>query len=233
MQAVILAAGKGTRMGIKDVPKCLLKIGNKTIIEHQIDYLRNIGCKKILVVTGYNSNKIKNTLGNSAEYIFNKNFENSNNMYSLWEAQNFIDDEFICIYGDLFFHRKILEKCVLSEDNIVLAVERNLRTETMKVKIENGKIAQVNKEIDSKNADGNFIGMAKFSKNSKKFLFQSIKELMKKGNEDAYYTLAIENLIKQEKIVNFIETEGLPWLDIDTNEEFDNARKINKEFGDW
>ena len=233
MQAVILAAGKGTRMGIKDVPKCLLKIGNKTIIEHQIDYLRNIGCKKILVVTGYNSNKIKNTLGNSAEYIFNKNFENSNNMYSLWEAQNFIDDEFICIYGDLFFHKKILEKCVLSEGNIVLAVERNLRTETMKVKIENGKIAQVNKEIDSKNADGNFIGMAKFSKNSKKYLFQSIKELMKKGNEDAYYTLAIENLIKQEKIVNFIETEGLPWLDIDTNEEFDNARKINKEFGDW
>ena len=46
MQAVILAAGKGTRMGIKDAPKCLLKIGNKTIIEHQIDYLRNIGCKK-------------------------------------------------------------------------------------------------------------------------------------------------------------------------------------------
>ncbi len=38
MQAVILAAGKGTRMGIKDTPKCLLKIGNKTIIEHQIDY---------------------------------------------------------------------------------------------------------------------------------------------------------------------------------------------------
>ena len=75
MQAVILAAGKGTRMGIKDAPKCLLKIGNKSIIEHQVNYLRNIGCKKILVVTGYNSNKIKNTLGNSVEYIFNKNFK--------------------------------------------------------------------------------------------------------------------------------------------------------------
>ena len=75
MQAVILAAGKGTRMGIKDTPKCLLKIGNKSIIEHQVNYLRNIGCKKILVVTGYNSNKIKNTLGNSVEYIFNKNFK--------------------------------------------------------------------------------------------------------------------------------------------------------------
>ena len=197
MQAVILAAGKGTRMGIKDTPKCLLKIGNKTIIEHQIDYLRNIGCKKILVVTGYNSNKIKNTLGNSAEYVLNKNFETSNNMYSLWEAQNFIVDEFVCVYGDLFFHKKILEKCVLSEGDIVLAVERNLRAETMKVKIENNKVIQVNKEIDR------------------------------------YYSLAIENLIKQEKIVNFIETDGLPWSDIDTKEEFDEVKKINKEFGDW
>ncbi len=75
--------------------------------------------------------------------------------------------------------------------------------------------------------------MAKFSKNSKKHLFQSIKELMEKGNEDAYYSLAIENLIKQEKIVNFIETDGLPWSDIDTKEEFDDVKKINKEFGGW
>ena len=233
MQAVILAAGKGTRMGIKDAPKCLLKIGNKSIIEHQVNYLRNIGCKKILVVTGYNSNKIKNTLGNSIEYIFNKNFENSNNMYSLWKARDFIDDEFICIYGDLFFHNKILEKCVASDGDMVLVVERNLRDETMRVKIENKKIVQVNKKIDSKNTDGNFIGMAKFSKNSKNHLFQTIKELMGKGNEDAYYTLAIENLIKQGKMVSFIETEDLPWIDIDTKDDFDYVKKINKEFGGW
>ena len=199
MQAVILAAGKGTRMGIKDTPKCLLKIGNKTIIEHQIDYLRNIGCKKILVVTGYNSNKIKNTLGNSAEYVLNKNFETSNNMYSLWEAQNFIVDEFVCVYGDLFFHKKILEKCVLSEGDIVLAVERNLRAETMKVKIENNKIIQVNKEIDSKNADGNFIGMAKFSKSLAKILFNEISILVKEKNVDAQYPLAIEKMIEYLK----------------------------------
>ena len=233
MQAVILAAGRGTRMGMKDAPKCLLKIGKKSIIEHQVDYLRNLDCKKILVVTGYNSNKIKNTLGNSVEYIFNKNFEKSNNMYSLWEARDFVNDEFICIYGDLFFHKKILEKCAMSNSDMVLVVERNLRDETMKVKIENEKIVQVNKKIDSKNTDGNFIGMGKFSKNSKNHLFQTIKELMEKGNEDAYYTLAIENLIKQGKTVHFVETGGLPWMDIDTKKELEDVRKINKEFGDW
>ena len=56
---------------------------------------------------------------------------------------------------------------------------------------------------------------------------------MGKGNEDAYYTLAIENLIKQGKMVSFIETEDLPWIDIDTKDDFDYVKKINKEFGGW
>ena len=51
MQAVILAAGKGTRMGIKDTPKCLLKIGNKSVIEYQVTYLKNLGCKKIFKIS--------------------------------------------------------------------------------------------------------------------------------------------------------------------------------------
>ena len=59
MQALILAAGMGTRIDIKDTPKCLLKIRNTSIIEYQINCLKQIGCDKILVVTGYNSNKIK------------------------------------------------------------------------------------------------------------------------------------------------------------------------------
>ena len=233
MQALILAAGMGTRIDIKDTPKCLLKIRNTSIIEYQINCLKQIGCDKILVVTGYNSNKIKEVLGNSVEYIFNKNFGNSNNLYSLWEARDFIEDEFICIYSDLLFHKKILEKCGTSNKEITLAVERNLRNETMRIKIENEKIIQVNKNIDSKDTHGNFIGMAKFSKSAKNDLFQIIKGLIEKGNKEAYYTLAIENMIKLGKIINFIETDGLPWMDVDTKEEMETAKKIfDKEFGE-
>ena len=74
MQALILAAGKGTRIQTNDIPKCLLTVGDTNIIKYQINCLREIGCQKIMVVTGYNSNKIKEKLGTSVEYIFNKNF---------------------------------------------------------------------------------------------------------------------------------------------------------------
>ena len=230
MQALILAAGKGTRMGMKDAPKCLLKIGNTSIIEFQINCFRNIGCDRILVVTGHNSNKIMKKLGSSVEYIFNKNFEHSNNLYSLGEALRVIDDEFICVYGDLLFHKKILEKCNASTKEITLVVERNIRDETMRVKIENQKIVQVNKNIDNKNSDGNFIGMAKFSKNIKDSLYKNIKELIRKGNHDAYYTLALENMIGHGQPIHFIETSGYSWMDIDTEAELEEARKIKQNF---
>ena len=135
MQAVILAAGKGTRMGIKDAPKCLLKIGNKSIIEHQVNYLRNIGCKKILVVTGYNSNKIKNTLGNSAEYIFNKNFENSNNMYSLWlcrDTISFSKHTFIS-NADVVFDKTIVKRIVDNLGDYIVCDKGLYNDESMKI----------------------------------------------------------------------------------------------------
>ena len=130
----------------------------------------------------------------------------------------------------LLFHKKILEKCNASTKEITLVVERNLRDETMRVKIENQKIVQVNKNIDNKNSDGNFIGMAKFSKNIKDSLYQNIKELIKNGNHDAYYTLALESMIKHGQPIHFIETDGHPWMDIDTKEELEEAKKIEREF---
>ena len=97
-------------------------------------------------------------------------------------------------------------------------------------KIENQKIVQVNKNIENKNSDGNFIGMAKFSKNIKDSLYQNIKELIKNGNHDAYYTLALESMIKHGQPIHFIETDGHPWMDIDTKEELEEAKKIEREF---
>ena len=82
--------------------------------------------------------------------------------------------------------------------------------------------------------ESNGVGLAapQINKSIRIFLIDTTP-LMEKGNEDAYYTLAIENLIKQGKTVHFVETGGLPWMDIDTKKELEDVRKINKEFGDW
>ena len=61
MKAIILAAGRGSRMGSKtqNSPKCFIKIFNKKLIEHQIDNLKNNGIIDIAIVTGYKSEFLK------------------------------------------------------------------------------------------------------------------------------------------------------------------------------
>tara|TARA_Y100000310_G_scaffold345718_1_gene468780 strand:- start:16499 stop:17200 length:702 start_codon:yes stop_codon:yes gene_type:complete len=231
MQGLILAAGKGTRMGGIEVPKCLLEINGVPIIKHQINAFKKNGINDVIVVTGYKSEMIHDLLNDQVQYVHNSKFNEMNNIYSVWLAIQKLQDDFICVYGDLMFDEEILKKCLEIKSEIGLMVETNTRYETMKVKIENEKIVAVNKKIDHKIADGNFIGMAKFSKNVLKILFNEIDYLITE-NIDGYYTLGIENLIKKNVEVGYQITNGLSWMDIDEEREFEESQKIFHDRGD-
>ena len=225
MDALILAAGKGTRLGLNDSPKCLIEFGTSSLIEYQIKCLNELGIKNIHIITGYFPEKIKSKIGDSANYIHNPDFSNTNNICSILCAKNFMSDDFICIYGDLFFDKKILKKCFSSQKDIVLTVEKNLREETSRVKIKDDKIILVNKNINFNEANGNFIGMAKFSKNIINKLFNSIEKTAKNDSQ-SYYTSAIEDLIQNGTDVHFVTTENLSWMDIDTPDDLIHAQEL-------
>ena len=212
-------------MGNIDTPKCLLEIDEIPIIRYQINFFKKNGIDDIVVVTGYKSEMIRSLLNDEVKYIQNSKFDKMNNIYSIWLAAQKLQDDFVCVYGDLMFDEKILEKCLDIKEEIGLMVEPNTRDETMKVKIENEKIIAVNKQIEQTESSGNFIGMAKFSKNIRKKLFCEIDELIKK-NVDGYYTLGIEKLIQKDIQVGYQFTNGLSWMDMDEMNEFEEAQKI-------
>jgi len=226
MDALILAAGRGTRMGQIDIPKCLLDIGGTSIINNQIKNFKNAGINRIFIVTGYNSELIHSHLNGDFIFLHNSDYANTNNLHSVWAAKDSLDDDFICVYGDLLFHKEILENCIQNDNDICLVIEKNVRSETMKVKIENNLIVEVNKSISQDLADGNFIGMAKFKKSMIPVLFGEISLLVDNGNLKSYYTSAIESLIKKDEKINFVETNNFPWMDIDEEQDLAAAKKI-------
>lgn len=73
MKAIIMAAGRATRMLplTKNMPKCLLKINGKTILQHQIDVLKKCGIKEIVIITGHEAEKIEKLYGKNLKYVFN------------------------------------------------------------------------------------------------------------------------------------------------------------------
>ena len=74
--------------------------------------------------------------------------------------------------------------------------------------------------------------MAKFTKTGAKKLFHEIDLLIKNNNTDAYYTLAIENLINEDMKIGYDITDGLLWVDIDEDAEFKQSHDVFRYVGD-
>lgn len=226
MDALILAAGRGTRMENLEVPKCLIDIGGIKIIDYQLSCLKQAGIENIFVVTGYNSEMISNHLKDKVIFLHNSNYAFTNNLHSLWIANGIIKNDFVCIYSDLFFHEEILKNCINSNNEICLVIEKNIRDETMRVRIENKSIIEVNKKIPKDDASGNFIGMAKFKKNSFDIFFGEMEKMISTDSQNLYYTSVIESIIKKGQKVGYVTTENFPWIDMDEKHEVEQAKRI-------
>src|SRR5690554_5260973 len=109
-KALILAAGKGTRLHplTASTPKPLLEVKGIPIIENMINILISKGIEKIYIVVGYRREQF-NYLRNKyreVKLIFNKNYENTNTGASIYQARKYLDDDFMIMDGDLYIKNR-------------------------------------------------------------------------------------------------------------------------------
>lgn len=129
MQALMLAAGMGKRLGryTKNATKCMVPVNGKTLIEYAIEALVKNGIKKMVIVVGYKSDILinfihskfneKNLNGMKIEFIENKVYDKTNNIYSLYMARDaFCQDDTILLESDLIFKPEIITKLIKSKD---------------------------------------------------------------------------------------------------------------------
>jgi choline kinase len=231
-KAVIVAAGLGKRL--KDVtggkPKSLLKIGDKTIIEHSIYKMKKLGIEQIGIVVGHEKEFVKSYLGNEYTYIFNPFYKYTNNMASLWFAKEFIkDSDFIYSHADIFYEEEILNNLIKYEGDIVLSVEKkNCDEEAMKVKLNNNmEFLESSKEIPLEESFGEWTGLAKFNNKAWNKYKLAIEELLYNEEFQAYDTKAMNILVK--KYTNIIKVnyfENLNWVEVDFKEDYEKALRF-------
>src|SRR6201993_5038542 len=121
MKAVILAAGRGTR--IRSVhgerPKCLIEVDDTTILDHQLEALSMAGINEVAIVVGYEKEQIVDHVRRKGpdyqriHFIENPAFAITNNIYSLWLALEWLrGDSFIVLNADVIFDADILDIAV-------------------------------------------------------------------------------------------------------------------------
>lgn len=244
-KAIILAAGRGNRLSpiTDDKPKCLLKIKGKTILERQLEVLRAYGINDISVVRGYKKELINYP---DIKYYENTDYLNNNILNSLFYAEKEMDDEFIAAYGDILYDKSVVEKLLKSRKDISLVVDVDWQgyyrrrtkhpiEEAENVIIQNGKILKIGKHLTADESQGEFIGMAKFSKKGAEIFkreFQRAKDKywgkpFQKAEtfEKAYLTDMFQELIYQGIDISPVKIQK-NWWEIDTNQDFKKVKKI-------
>lgn len=233
-KAVIVAAGLSSRLYplTENLPKCLLKVGEMTILERNVSLLKNHGIEEIYIVTGYLTEKIKDVMKDECTYIYNPFYKYCNNMGSLYFAKPFLkaNESFLYMHGDIVFTEKLLTEFLKKASNetsdISLAVDfKEADEEAMKVKVTNDNyFVESNKELDAENSAGEWIGLA-IIKNPHS-LFQTIQEVLMDEKLNVYDTYAFTEMVKKGSSIKCFETYKEKWIEIDFIEDYEAAKRM-------
>jgi choline kinase len=238
MIAVILAAGKGSRLGkyTTEIPKSLLPLDStgKTLLDFNINILSEFNLEKIYVVTGFNSEKIENHVRqhDNIEIIYNPFWDCCNVLGSLYMALDTLQDDFLFLHADTLAVPEIWKELIETKGDFILPFERKVcGEEEMKVLVENGKLLEISKLISPEKADGEFLGIAKFSKATIPYFKNTAAKLFKQGSLNHYMESVIHTVINDKTSFNIVPYDigNKAFVEVDFEEDYQRAKAL---FGD-
>ncbi len=238
MKAIVLSAGQGKRLLplTSRLPKCLLRIQGRTIIEWQIDQLRLCGIDQIAVVTGYHADKVEELLLRRYGYgpvglktIYNGDYEKTDNLVSCWAARDEMTEEFILLNGDTLFEADVLKTLMQSPANPVTVVVNHKSAyddDDMKVKLEKCRLVQIGKNIPREDIHGESIGMIRFHGRGPALFRRAMECALRDPGSACYWYLVVIDQMACRMPVWACSIEGLKWCEVDYPADLHYAERV-------
>ena len=244
MIGVILAAGMAKRLRpLTDTkPKCLLKVGNRTLLERTVRAMQQAGITEFVVVTGYRGDQIRSFLENlepldnlekpTFHFLHNADYEHNNNIYSLWMAGEVVrGKDFLLMDSDILCDPAAVV-CIAQMQEPALALNRHeLGEEEIKVIVDaDGHITEINKTCNPADAIGESVGIEKMTAAYSEAIYKELDQMIsKEGLIDIFYERAFERLIPQGYTFKVVDTTDYFSYELDTPEDFQRAQELIPE----
>jgi choline kinase len=230
MRGIILAAGKGSRLNgtAGDKPKCLVEVGGLALIERQLQILDRAGVDDVTIVVGYAADRVRSQCGRRVAYLENPRYAETNSLYSLWLARALLYEGFVVLNCDVLFHPVLLTDLLTSryQDALLIAYREAQQPpfsdEEMKVKVRCGRVVDMSKAMEPSEADGENLGIVKFSPAGATLLVEIMDRLVGAGELRAWAPRAFREFA-QVRPLHAVSTRGLPWIEIDFPEDYQRA----------
>lgn len=236
MIGVILAAGMAKRLRplTDERPKCLLTVGSRTLLQRTVDSLVGAGITELVVVTGYRAEMVRDFLKAhyptlTIHFLHNADYANNNNIFSLWMTRPYTEgQDFLLLDSDILFDPQIIPTLLRTEGSALSLNRHELGDEEIKVIVDDkNQVLEISKTCSPQEAIGESVGIEKMTAEYSSALFPELEQMIEReGLVDVFYERAFERLISQGHTFQVVDTTQFFSIELDTVEDFENAKKL-------
>lgn len=241
MKAIILAAGMGSRLKelTSNIPKCMIEVNGESLIKRLLKILIKYKVNDVVLVVGYKSEVLidyisKLELDVKVTYIYNKEYNTTNNIYSLFLAKpEILKEDILLLESDLIFDEQVIEKLVSSpEKNLAVVSSYEHWMDGTCVEIDEKK--NITNFIFSNDFNFNFtdklyktVNIYKFSLDFMKSYIILLETYLKIKDKKDYYETIFRYLIQiRPKELKALVLENEKWYEIDNKEDLEIAEGL-------
>lgn len=228
MKALILAAGRGTRISryLEGNPKCTVNIGGTTLIRYTVELLQSFGITDIGIVLGYRKQVIRDALSGLAVRFFeNPFFDVTNSIASAWFSRDFLadDDDILIMNGDVYLDRELMPRILSAapERTPLLFADETRREEAdYKFCYRAGILLKYGKELTGDDITGEYIGVARLARSYLPRFRQKLLSMIDEQKHSVWWENVLYELSHKSAV--YVEgTEGKFWAEVDYVEDYE------------
>ncbi|MFV0437936.1 MAG: sugar phosphate nucleotidyltransferase [Desulfopila sp.] len=241
MKAIILSAGQGRRLLplTTNLPKCLVTVQGKSLLEWQIGELHKCGIEQITVVTGYRRDKVDELLSGQprlqrVQAKYNPEYDTADNLVSCWSVRDEMAEDFVLLNGDTLFEAPVLKRLLASPGapiTVTINQKEHYDDDDMKVSLAGSRLVRIGKKLSPSQTQGESIGMILFRGQGPEIFKSELVEARSDPRVSGRWYLSVIDTIARKREVQTCCITGLLWCEVDCPADLQDATRVVAGFG--
>ena len=233
-KAIILSAGKGSRLLplTAERPKCLIELSGKSLLEWQLDALRQAGVGEVVVVTGFRDDLVDEVAARreGVRTLFNPFYHVADNLGSVWMARAEFGGETLLLNGDTLVSPALLATVLAAGTGAIVVTndeKDSYDADDMKVLRDGDRLLRIGKALEAGQYNAESIGLLAFRGDGPRLFADRVERMMRQPDGTRrWYLRAIDALAQSGADVRTVSITGEEWQEVDFPEDVEAAKAL-------